>query len=356
MSSKVLLILNKVDDFQTVHDFARAYGALCWNLSKVIGRKDLPFIYTMYVPQDKRDAAPRLPPAAQEDGDAAFNVPKMLEHEFDGIRGEVIREVERAPDRATDNILNLLKATALRLKMHTTLVEACKKEYLDLRTFWKRAQIAGIVAGVGFTAFYLIRTVGSSAPLQALTAEDLTQTSSGASSVSSTSLGGSSVKTSGASDAWEKNWSKQVARSHSLFKFSTFFKIVLSSCASNLALWKASVLNLEFKRENVLQWLPLTFQRVYGPYLCKSDRTHDEIMAQWNAVQPGLELALSSTPLESFPAIDSQHKSFLDDVLNLHVPRLDRCVRDRTGDDHAYLRFKHHAKPASAKPEAKPAT
>jgi hypothetical protein len=39
MTSKVLLILNKVDDFKTVHDFARAYGALCWNLSKVIPRK-----------------------------------------------------------------------------------------------------------------------------------------------------------------------------------------------------------------------------------------------------------------------------------------------------------------------------
>lgn len=38
-SSKLLLILNKVDDFETVHDFARAYGALCWNLSKVIPRK-----------------------------------------------------------------------------------------------------------------------------------------------------------------------------------------------------------------------------------------------------------------------------------------------------------------------------
>lgn len=354
MSSKVLLILNKVDDFQTVHDFARAYGALCWNLSKVIGRKDLPFIYTMYVPQDKREEAPRsLPSAAQENGETAFNVPKMLEHEFDGIRGEVIREVERAPDRATDNILNLLKATALRLKMHTTLVEACKKEYLDLKTFWKHAQIAGIVAGVGFTAFYLIRTLGSSAPLGALTADDLVdRTPSGTSSVPS-SL---SVKTSSANNAWEKNWSKQVARSHSLFKFSTFFKIVLSSCASNLALWKASVLNLEFKRENVLQWLPLTFQRVYGPFLCKSDRAHDEIMAQWNAVQPGLELAVSSTPLESFPNIEAQHKSFLDDVLNLHVPRLDRCVRDRTGDDHAYLRFKHHVVPTSNKPEVKEAT
>lgn len=160
MSSKVLLILNKVDDFQTVHDFARAYGALCWNLSKVIGRKDLPFIYTMYVPQENRKAASD---AQRKNGEMVFNVPKMLEHEFDGIRGEVIREVERAPDRATDNILNLLRATTLRLKMHLTVAEVCKKEYLDLRTFWKRAQIAGVVAGVGFTALYLIRTVGSSA-------------------------------------------------------------------------------------------------------------------------------------------------------------------------------------------------
>ena len=33
-----------------MHDFARSYGSLCWNLSKVIGRKDLPRIYTMCVP------------------------------------------------------------------------------------------------------------------------------------------------------------------------------------------------------------------------------------------------------------------------------------------------------------------
>jgi hypothetical protein len=44
------IILNKADQFTTVHDFARAYGALCWNLSKVISRKDLPKIYTMCVP------------------------------------------------------------------------------------------------------------------------------------------------------------------------------------------------------------------------------------------------------------------------------------------------------------------
>lgn len=32
----------QVDQFSKMHDFARAYGSLCWNLSKVIPRKDLP--------------------------------------------------------------------------------------------------------------------------------------------------------------------------------------------------------------------------------------------------------------------------------------------------------------------------
>lgn len=44
------IILNKADQFEKIHDFARAYGSLCWNLSKVIPRKDLPRIHTMCVP------------------------------------------------------------------------------------------------------------------------------------------------------------------------------------------------------------------------------------------------------------------------------------------------------------------
>jgi GTPase SAR1 family protein len=47
---KLHIVLNKSDQFQTIHDFARAYGALCWNLSKVIQRKDLPRIYTLGLP------------------------------------------------------------------------------------------------------------------------------------------------------------------------------------------------------------------------------------------------------------------------------------------------------------------
>jgi predicted GTPase len=436
MNSKVLLILNKVDDFRTVHDFARAYGALCWNLSKVIPRKDLPFIYTMYVPHDDREGASKTkkkttvktavaslengngqasstPP--QQSSPPAHSVQHMLEHEFDGTRGEVIREVERAPDRATDNVLNLLKSTASRLKMHVTLVEACRKEYFDLELFWKRVQIAGVVAGVGVAAFYLIRTVGRAPVVQIADVEKLAGASSSApaaapvSGSGSAPASGSPPSSSGASTtttstsstaassvsaakaapaaaasrpsssgssassaaprgggttpalrgssnspptdktAWKQNWAKQVAKSQSPFRFTTFFKIILSAAAGNFAIWKTSVLRLERKREEILAWLPATFERVYAKFLVKSDRTHNDIAAQWLVVRPGLELALAAAPIDQFDAFQTSDKSYLDDVLGIHIPRLDRCVRDRTGDDHAYLRFKHLQKPSVAK-------
>lgn len=366
LSSKLLLILNKVDDFRTVHDFARAYGALCWNLSKVIPRKDLPFIYTMYVPQEQRENQ-SLPPStasakpkrqASSNGDARAetdhgaakpDVQQMLEDEFDGIRGEVMREVERAPDRATDNILNLLKATASRLKMHTTLLDACKREYADLETFWKRVQIAGLVVGVGAASLYVLRTLGN-APVQVITADKLAGATSGATASSGASGSASSPATG--KHAWQESWAKQVARAQHRFNYGTLLKIVLSSCASNFAIWRASIVNLTHKREDVVSWLPRTFERVYAQFLCKSDRIHDETMAQWKAVRPGLELAFLSTKLDDFPPFEPKDTSFLDDVLGLHIPRLDRCVRDRTGDDHAYLRFKHLEKPSRTKTES----
>jgi len=51
LDHKLHIILNKADQFRKIHDFARAYGSLCWNLSKVIQRKDLPRIYTMCLPK-----------------------------------------------------------------------------------------------------------------------------------------------------------------------------------------------------------------------------------------------------------------------------------------------------------------
>lgn len=54
LDHKLSIVLNKADQFRRIHDFARAYGSLCWNLSKVIPRKDLPRIHTMCVPVQQK--------------------------------------------------------------------------------------------------------------------------------------------------------------------------------------------------------------------------------------------------------------------------------------------------------------
>lgn len=51
MSFKLRILLNKCDLFRNVADYARAYGALCWNLAHAMPIKDLPKIYSCYVPQ-----------------------------------------------------------------------------------------------------------------------------------------------------------------------------------------------------------------------------------------------------------------------------------------------------------------
>ena len=45
---KLRVLLNKCDAFSSMYDFARTYGTVCWNLSRVLRTKDLPKIWTLY--------------------------------------------------------------------------------------------------------------------------------------------------------------------------------------------------------------------------------------------------------------------------------------------------------------------
>jgi hypothetical protein len=169
---KLFIILNKVDQFNKIHDFARAYGSLCWNLSKVIPRKDLPRIYTTFIPAEIRNdpaalreslkdmvpqmtqqaAAAASPPsssfsadASDDDspssassssassatsaaassaassssspdpgaafGDEAFTIQSAL-GDLQVARKEVIAEVFKAPERRLDNMVTQLYDSA----------------------------------------------------------------------------------------------------------------------------------------------------------------------------------------------------------------------------------------------------
>jgi hypothetical protein len=132
LDHKLLIVLNKVDRFHDIRDFARTYGALCWNLSKCIPRKDLPHIYNTYVPVPNRDEPARdgLPLAA-----------------FDEAREEVIKEIQRAPSRRLDNIVSRLYEHARRLRVHALVCDRARRE-VDLVAL--RFVLVGLAGALGF--------------------------------------------------------------------------------------------------------------------------------------------------------------------------------------------------------------
>ena len=132
MDHKLHIILNKVDQFEKIHDFARAYGSLCWNLSKVIARKDLPRIYTMRVPGDHPGSRAALADALQD---------------LEQTRLEVIHEVKKAPERRVDNTVTHLYDNARLLRTHVLVSNAVRDAYRSIRFRWRLGSVAALTCG-----------------------------------------------------------------------------------------------------------------------------------------------------------------------------------------------------------------
>jgi len=133
LDHKLLIVLNKVDLFDNIRDFARAYGTLCWNLSKTIPTKDTPRIYTTYLP----GFATRL---VEE-----YAKPIPL-GDFDISREEVVAEIMRAPARRADNLVSGLLSHAHRLSVH---VKVCLEAVSAYRRLISRLWL-------GFTGILLL--------------------------------------------------------------------------------------------------------------------------------------------------------------------------------------------------------
>eukprot|EP00588_Corethron_pennatum_P007047 CAMPEP_0194291958 /NCGR_PEP_ID=MMETSP0169-20130528/44558_1 /TAXON_ID=218684 /ORGANISM="Corethron pennatum, Strain L29A3" /LENGTH=575 /DNA_ID=CAMNT_0039039989 /DNA_START=28 /DNA_END=1755 /DNA_ORIENTATION=- len=135
MDHKLLIILNKADQFRRIHDFARAYGSLCWNLSKVIPRKDLPKIYTMCLP------VPDMKPVE--------GMNQGLE-DLQQAREEVIAEVMKAPKRRIDNAITRLSDSINLLRMHSVLmkdIQAIYNKEVWMNRLYLTAAVFGSTSG-----------------------------------------------------------------------------------------------------------------------------------------------------------------------------------------------------------------
>ncbi|TYZ61252.1 hypothetical protein PybrP1_001093 [[Pythium] brassicae (nom. inval.)] len=138
MDHKLHIVLNKVDQFRKIHDFARAYGSLCWNLSKVIPLKDLPRIYTMCVPAQQPSGAG--PPQTESGLGASLR-------DLDAMREEVVAEVVRAPERRVDNLITNLYDSSRMLQMHARIFEDIRACYSSEK--WRRAALVAAALGGG---------------------------------------------------------------------------------------------------------------------------------------------------------------------------------------------------------------
>jgi energy-coupling factor transporter ATP-binding protein EcfA2 len=131
---KLLIVLNKMDQCQNLHDFARAYGALCWNLGKVIPRKDLPMIYNTFVPLEGNPKSP-LP---MED--------------FEKARGDLIEELSSVPMRRMDNQITQMQVFAERLRLHAFVIDEAAKRFRRSRVRLYVSLVI-VLAALGVAAF-----------------------------------------------------------------------------------------------------------------------------------------------------------------------------------------------------------
>jgi hypothetical protein len=132
MDSKLHIILNKVDQLDKIHDFARVYGSLCWNLSKVIRRKDLPPIYPMYLPPKYRGDGTSL---KQNPSDIAYSngaSRPSFASALDDVKDQIVKEILAAPQKRIDNEIQRLSESMTTLLMHCKIFNAMCSRYREL--------------------------------------------------------------------------------------------------------------------------------------------------------------------------------------------------------------------------------
>ena len=127
---KLRVLLNKSDTFDSMYDFARAYGTLCWNLARVLRMKDLPTIYTTYTPQP----GTRIETKVSLDG-------------FDRHRAEILEQLRSLPQRRYDSMLANVAGDFTRLALQSRVLAAAAG-----KLFLRRLRDAAIFTLVALAA------------------------------------------------------------------------------------------------------------------------------------------------------------------------------------------------------------
>lgn len=133
MEFKLRVLLNKCDTFENMYDFARSYGALCWNLSRILKSKDLPKIFTTFTPNDKTRVSTQV--------DLNW---------FDKHRAELLNLIATAQDRKLDSVIAAVSADFIQFYIRVVVLLTAGR-----KLFFSRLKGVGITLATSLVLFGL---------------------------------------------------------------------------------------------------------------------------------------------------------------------------------------------------------
>lgn len=145
---RVLFVLNRIDECASLSDLLQVYGTLCWNLSQITGRKDIPVIHLTYSPRAAKNSQNR------PTEDQSFLV--YLENQRKNLKNAVLE----APRYRLDNLATFIETNTERLDHLLEAIVSYGNQLKAFRLKWGMIGLAvsllvgaGILAASLFTGF-----------------------------------------------------------------------------------------------------------------------------------------------------------------------------------------------------------
>ncbi len=116
---RIVFVMSRIDECDNLSDFTRSYGTLCWNMSQMTGRKDIPHIYLTYAP------------SVVDPGSVADGWPQE--------RDELIGKIQKAPGFRINHILEDIDRQVNELSIVAEAVTTFLKR--ATKVYWKFANV-----------------------------------------------------------------------------------------------------------------------------------------------------------------------------------------------------------------------
>ncbi len=145
---KLRVLLNKADTFDSMEDYARAYGTLCWNLARILRTKDLPPILSTWTPSAGARLAARVP----------------LEG-FERHRGALLSLLSGIGSRRIDSLLAGVEADFSELYVQARVLAAVRRR--AFRDNLVRAAVVTVATAASFALawYFAVRPLPQDASL-----------------------------------------------------------------------------------------------------------------------------------------------------------------------------------------------